>query len=188
MSYIKNITAKGIDGKPFAFKNYPSERLYIDSIYSRLSLIENKVRRLIMDYIIYNAVPFNSKKAFSNILEKLNISEEKLRQILDSLVNKNAMAMDEDNNVNFIYPVSAFNTNHKVHLSDGRVFSAMCAVDAMGSSFTFKQDIKINSKCSECSEDIFIDIKNGQLASYSPELTHVLHVDLNKNQNWSGNC
>lgn len=188
MSYMKNITAKGTDGKPFTFKNYPSERLYIDSICSRLSLIENKVRRLIMDYIIYSAMPFNSKKASSTILEKLNISEETFRQILDSLVNKNAMAMDEDNNVNFIYPVSAFNTNHKVHLSDGRVFSAMCAVDAMGSSFTFNQDIKINSKCSECGEDIFIDIKNGQLASYSPELTHVLHVDLNKNQNWSGNC
>ncbi|MBW9158787.1 alkylmercury lyase family protein [Clostridium tagluense] len=188
MSYMKNTIVKYIDGNAFTFRNYPSERLYIDSIYSRLSLIENEVRRLIMDYIIYNAIPFNTKETSSIILEKLNISKEKFKQILDSLVSKNAMVMDEDNNVNFIYPVSAFNTNHKVHLSDGRVFSAMCAVDAMGSSFTFNQNIKINSKCSECGEDIFVEIKNGQLANYSPELTHVLHVDLNKNQNWSGNC
>lgn len=188
MSDNKNIIVKGIDGKPFIFKNYPSERLYIDSIYSRLSELENKVRRLIMDYIIDNAIPFNSKEASSIILEKINISEEEFKKILDSLVNKRAMVMDEDNNVNFIYPVSAFNTNHKVHLSDGRVFSAMCAVDAMGAAFTFKQDIKINSQCSECGEEIFVQIKNGQLVNYSPELIHVLHVDLNKNQNWSGNC
>lgn len=39
----------------------------------------------------------------------------------------------------------------------------MCAIDAMGSSFTFKQDIRVDSECSYCGEDVKLNIKKGKL-------------------------
>ena len=108
--------------------------------------------------------------------------------ILDSLLNENIIAADEEGNINFIYPVSAIKTNHKVRLADGREFNAMCAIDAMGTAFTFNQDVNIESKCSNCGEDIKVSIRNGKLHSYQPIDLHILHVDLNKNSDWSGEC
>lgn len=64
----------------------------------------------------------------------------------------------------------------------------MCAIDAMGTAFTFKQDVKIESICSNCGEKIYVEIKDGKLGEYQPRDMHILHVDLNKNKNWSGEC
>lgn len=171
-----------------SFKYYPVERLLIDSIDSRLNLTEKKIRRILINNVIKKGKPFNVDQISLSQLKDLNIGFKQYKRNIDSLLEKNVMVIDQDHNVNFIYPVSALPTNHKVTLADGREFCAMCAVDGMGTAFTFKQDISIKSKCSECGEEISVEIKNGKIAKSSPKEIHVLHVDLNKNQNWSGSC
>ncbi|MSU03329.1 hypothetical protein FYJ83_17870 [Tissierella sp. DSM 105185] len=171
----------------FEYRYYTSEQLKIDSIDSKLSKDEKKIRRYLMNYTIDKGQAFKMFNT-SEIARDIKITYEEANKILDSLTQKNGLVVDDEGNVNFIYPVSAIPTNHRVRLQDGREFTAMCAIDAIGSAFTFKQDVDIESKCSQCGSDIKVSIKNGELYSYEPSDLHILHVDLNKNLNWSGNC
>ena len=61
------------------------------------------------------------------------MDEQEYEEIIQCLIDKDGMVVDEEaKNVNFIYPVSSLETNHRVTLADGREFTAMCAIDAMG--------------------------------------------------------
>lgn len=170
------------------YRYYSNEQLEINSIDSKLSQEEKIIRRYLMNYVINNGQAF-SMNNISIIVDDIKImDEEKLVSILDSLLKKNVIVADEEGNINFIYPVSAMPTNHRIKLQDGREFTAMCAIDAIGTAFTFKQDVDIESKCSNCGSHIKVSVKNGELYSYEPKDLHILHVDLNKNANWSGSC
>lgn len=171
-----------------SYEYYFNEQLEIDSIDSRLSKQEKMVRSYIMNYVIDNGQAFNMGNLCKIADDIEGINKDEITVILDSLLNENIIAADEEGNINFIYPVSAIKTNHKVRLADGREFNAMCAIDAMGTAFTFNQDVNIESKCSNCGEDIKVSIRNGKLHSYQPIDLHILHVDLNKNSDWSGEC
>lgn len=169
------------------YRYYTNEQLEIESIDSKLSRVEKVIRRYLMNYVIDNGQAFNLKN-LSKIGEDLEMTSELVKDTLDSLIKKNGIVSDDDGNINFIYPVSALETNHRVRLEDGREFTAMCAIDAMGAAFTFKQDVDVISNCSNCGSDIKVSIRGGKLYSYEPKTLHALHVDLNKNINWSGNC
>ncbi|AHM57111.1 hypothetical protein EAL2_c18190 [Peptoclostridium acidaminophilum DSM 3953] len=170
------------------FKYHQAERLLIDSMDSRLEADERKVRMHIINSIIDSAAPYNYSVITADVQKKLGMSEVQVKTAIGRIIEKNAAVADEEENINFIYPVSGFPTNHQITLEDGRSFCAMCAVDGMGCAFTFKQNVKVHSKCSECGADIAVEIRDGQIVSLSPEAAHVLHVDLNGNQNWSGSC
>lgn len=163
------------------FRYYPVERLMIESIASRLTSAENDLRMWLMQYTINNGAPYNIKTDAAAELRDVPT-------LVHGLARKRAIVLDANGNVNFIYPVSALPTHHRVHLKDGRSFSAMCAIDALGAAFTFKQDIKVESRCSECGEPIHVEVKDGRIAHHYPDSTHVLHVDLNKADNWAGSC
>lgn len=169
------------------YRYYSSEQLEIESIDSRLTEEEKIIRRYLMNYVINNDQAFNISDLYKITEDVKMVDKKNIAQILENLLKKNA-AVVHDNNINFIYPVSAISTNHKVTLRDGRDFSAMCAIDAMGTSFTFKQDVEINSSCSHCGDSVKVSIKDNKLNIYEPNDLHILHVDLNKNANWSGNC
>lgn len=174
--------------KDFKFRYYPTEELLISRIDKKLNQYERKVRRYLMNYTINNGKAFNLCEITDEMSKDIGFEKEELKVLFDNLDNKSSIVVDENKNVNFIYPVSAIPTNHKVTLADGRSFSAMCAIDAMGTAFTFNQDVKIKSVCSNCGDSIYVEIKDGQLIEYTPEEMHILHVDLNKNKNWSGEC
>ena len=55
----------------------------------------------------------------------------------------------------------------------------------MGTAFTFEQNVEIESECSECGKRIFVRIEEGRLAEVVPPDLRVLHVDLNKFENWA---
>lgn len=169
------------------YRYYTNEQLEIDSIDSKLSREEKKIRRYLMNYVIDNGQALNISNS-SKIAKDSEMIDEEVDNVLDSLFEKNAIVADEEGYINFIYPVSAIPTNHKVRLADGREFSAMCAIDAMGTAFTFKQDADVESKCSNTGADIKVSIRGGKISRYEPSDLHILHVDLNKNANWSGNC
>lgn len=171
-----------------SFRFYSSEELIIDSIDSRLEDSEKAVRRFIMNNIINEREPYNLDSKLEEASLECELQMDRTRRIYESLVAKQVIVPDEDENVNFVYPVSALETNHRVSLKDGRSFTAMCAIDSIGSHFTFKQDVEINSICSNRGEKIHISLKDGEILDYSPRDLHILHVDLNKNDDWSGDC
>ena len=98
------------------------------------------------------------------------------------------MAVAKEKNVNFIYPVSSLETNHRVTLADGREFTAMCAIDAMGAAFTFHQDTEVHSVCAMCEEPVYVKIVDGKVADYAPKTLHALTFPLGELANWAGSC
>jgi hypothetical protein len=165
------------------FRHYPAERLRIASIASRLDPVEARLREAILAGMVARQRPLSVVD-----LQGSGFSVGEIEAALQALVAKRAIVRDEGGNISFAYPVSALPTGHRVTLADGRSFHAMCAVDALGSAFTFRQDVSIDSRCSQCRQPVAVDIRDGRLAAFSPPELHVLHVDLNRSDNWSGSC
>lgn len=178
---IENETKIGI------FQNQ-SAHLSITNLDSRLNDEEKALRHILMKRLIDNQCPISWKDTKENkdIIDKMSCID--IQKAIKGLCDKNVVEMDEEELIKFIYPVSGVSTPHQVTLSDDSKFHAMCAIDAMGTAFTFKKDVTIESKCSSCGDDIKVEIKNGKLINYEPETLHVIHVDLEENDNWSGTC
>lgn len=170
--------------KDIKFKNYPAERLIIKSISSRLTGEERLLRLHLLDRIIEKGGPVSIS---SLILSAVPLQIE-TDSLIHSMVDKRVIVADEAGNISFAYPVSALATNHRVTLKDRRGFYAMCAVDAMGAAFTFKQDIGVDSICADCGQKISVVIIDEKIVNLHPESTHVMHVDLNNADNWAGSC
>lgn len=64
----------------------------------------------------------------------------------------------------------------------------MCAIDAMGTSFTFGQDVEIQDQCAMTGEAIRLRIQDGKITEQSSDQIHVIHVDLKAFDNWSASC
>lgn len=109
------------------------------------------------------------------------------KELYNTLKEKEIITMIGDE-VAFLYPVSALETNHRVRLNDGREFFSMCAIDALGAYSLFHQDVEINSICSNSANKIYVKIKDNEIVEHYPDNIHVLHVDLNKNKNWASTC
>lgn len=166
------------------FKNYPSERLRMPSIFSRLTPAERNLRALIMEWIVASDSPV-TRRFPRSAPEFLNPDVD---VTVESLVVKRAIVVNANGEIVCAYPVSALPTNHRVTSSEGSSFFAMCAVDALGAAFTFGQDVMIDSCCSHCRAPVHVVIQNGRLAEFTPPDLHVLHVDLKKSENWAGSC
>lgn len=164
------------------FENYSEEDIYIDSIYSTLNNKQNDIRFKILNFIIDNSRKFDIEND-----QLKGYSKSELIEVVNQLKEEKRLVLN-DNKVEYIYPVSSNANMHKVTMSDDRSFHPMCAVDGMGAAFTFKQDIKLTSKCAYCSDDVEVEIKDGKLEFYSHDDLHVLHVDLNSSKDWAGSC
>lgn len=147
---------------------------------------DNILRKAIMNFVIDNKRPFHIEKDLGLLEVDLNI--ESINKSLENLKENNGFVLNDNNEAIFVYPVSALPTNHLVTLEDGRKFNAMCAIDAMGTAFTFNQNIEVKSKCSNTNREISVEIVDGEIKNYSPSDLHVLHVDLNKYTDWGKNC
>ena len=169
------------------FKHYPAERLKTASVHSRLKPEEKQVRFALMGFTIDRKRPYNYK--LDDPKELLtSMAPCQVTSCIEQMIAKHAIVAGSNGDINFMYPVSALPTGHKVTLADGRTFSAMCAVDAMGTAFTFNQDVVVNSACCVTKTPIEVVIKGGKLDHVTPAAAHVLHVDLTNNLDWSGSC
>jgi hypothetical protein len=162
------------------FENYPAERLAIDPLVSRLTPEERECRKRLIDYVIRHQQPFNIHGRVPAKLEGLVVEE-----VVAALISKRVVAAADNGDINFMYPVSVVPTPHLVHLPDGRQLFAMCAVDALGTTFTLGQDVQVYSKCIECGTPVSVAVRQGRIAAVDPQETRVLHVDLNKFENWA---
>ncbi|MCC0684907.1 hypothetical protein KGF42_12525 [Clostridioides sp. ZZV15-6383] len=155
--------------------------------YNSLDNTQQKIRISIMDMIIDKGSSIKLQEATEYISKKLKTEKQYMKNTLQYFIDKNIMVVDGDS-INFIYPVSALPTNHKVTLRDNRSFSAMCAIDAIGTSCTFNQDVRINSICSATGKEIEIVIKNEKIEYVNNPNLRVLHINLDKHSNWAASC
>ena len=159
------------------------------NIQDKFNDIQNEIRLAIMEFIINEARPFNINTDGFQALDNIKLSNiDDFSGIIEVLTAKDGLVADEEKNINFIYPVSALGTNHKVTLADGRQFFAMCAIDAIGATFTFHQDTEIHSACSVCEQEVYVKMKNGKAVEYYPENLHALTFKLEELANWAGSC
>lgn len=156
--------------------------------YKSLEKIEKDIRLEIMNTIIEKQSVVNIEEIIKILSESKNIEKPYLKEILNKFIENNIMVVDDNRDINFIYPVSAYPTMHKVKLQDGREINAMCAIDALGVGCTFNQDIEINSMCCVTGDKIKINIKDNKIDYINNQDLRVLHIDLEKYENWAASC
>lgn len=155
----------------------------LDRLSARLAGSEGELRLALMESMITRGGPLD--EAELGTLPEL--ARFDLVRDYPALSEKQLL-VSAQGQIRVVYPVSALPTRHRVYLADGRSFHAMCAIDALGSAFTFRQDIAIRSRCSHCETPIRMEVFDGRLAGMEPDGVHVLHVDLSRYGDWSGSC
>lgn len=158
------------------------------NVHKKFTERQNELRLYIIQFTVNHKRPFHLENDKEEAMEVLNMSSGEYEEITACLLDKDGMAADEEKNVNFIYPVSALETGHQVTLEDGRTFSAMCAIDAIGAAFTFHQDTEVHSACAVCGEPVTVKIQDGKVAEYEPKGLHALTFPLGELENWAGSC
>lgn len=142
-----------------------------------LSKEEKIARLLVLEKMATLARPLN--------LYEASLSHEMIRV----LVKKDKIVLNnEGDKISFCYPVSGEQTSHVVELDDGRVFHSMCAIDALGASFTFGSNLTINSNCSVSGKEIKIRIENGTIVNKNADDIYAIHMNLNDSDNWAASC
>jgi hypothetical protein len=168
-----------------AQQNHTIAHLHIQSMVSRLDEDERILRLALQDCILSTGRPVHIGEAIPFLDAQMDAA--RAAEILQSLISKQIVAEEPGGGVAFAYPVSALPTDHEVSLGDGRRLYAMCAVDALGCAFNFRQDISIVSKCHACGKAVRIRVERNAITSAEPQTTHVLHVDLKKRNKWAEN-
>ena len=158
------------------------------NVHKKFTARQNEVRLFIMDFIVTEERPFNLESDKACVLDALSMTEQEFEEIVKVLLEKDGMVISDTRDVNFIYPVSALPTNHHVTLADGRSFTAMCAIDAMGAAFTFHQDTEVHSVTAVSGEPVYVKIVDGEVVDYSPKNLHALTFPLGQLSNWAGSC
>ena len=96
---------------------------------------------------------------------------------VDELIAGNYLGLDENGEIGYLYPVSAYPTGHRVRLSDGREFDTMCAIDSLGCATTFGMDAEIFSFCKDTEASVKIEVRNGIMEKVLPEGMYVSYYD-----------
>jgi hypothetical protein len=121
---------------------------------------EERVRRLILEHF--------RKVGRAPTRDELGTGLGDIDQILETLDSRDIIYL-KDGEVSGAYPFSNTPTDFQVTFSDGQTTFAMCAIDALGIPFMFGEDVKIDSACAYCGEDIEIVVGNGEVMHSEPE-------------------
>lgn len=110
--------------------------------------------------------------------------------IINNLIDKNILKLNDNKQIIALYPVSGLKTNKKVIFSDGKYSYAMCALDALGFHYAFNEDIRIESECAYSGDKIILEVKTGRvnILSDNKDSIYVLCADLDNMTNWSCCC
>lgn len=148
----------------------------VKSVEDGLTKAEREARLKILNAMIDAGGP----------LDISTLSEE-LQGFIEPLTTKSKIVID-DGRILFAYPISGLETAHNIKLADGRTFWSMCAIDSLGSTFTFHQDVEIDSICSQTGEKVHLVISNGRIIEHYPEEIHAIHVNLEEHAEWASSC
>lgn len=154
------------------------------NIHKMLSSHERKLRSILLNKILQS----NGSVPLSEIRSQADKAAIDVSPTLASLKDKGLIALQDDGSVTGLYPFSAVPTRHKVQLKDGRSFFAMCAIDSLGIAYELEEDTVISSSCSQCNDDISIELKNGEIFLFEPATSRALHVALGDYKDWANTC
>lgn len=94
---------------------------------------------------------------------------EEINRICRKLAEKDLIIWEEaEQCVQGAYPFSGLPTAHSVHLKDGPVTFALCAVDALGMPVMLGQGAHIVSRCAHCDTGIEVTVAPEELEQYRP--------------------
>lgn len=94
-----------------------------------------------------------------------NISNEEATEYYQELHNRHAFFLDlETLTVRMANPFSGIPTDFKVH-ADGKTYFANCAWDMLGIPAALHTDAVIEAVCTESSEPVQLEVKNGQITN-----------------------
>ena len=151
------------------------------SIHSRLSADETTLRAALLECLVDAGAPV----AFGKAGAALGWPPERTAAAAAGIEGKKMVVLDADGRVKFAYPVSTVATSHKVTLADGRMFYAMCAIDALGCCFTFGQPVTVESACQACGEPLHVQVNGVNEIVAEPPGAYAVHVDLDKYEDWA---
>lgn len=116
----------------------------------------------------------------------VSLDEFEEKEEILAIAKKNYLII-EDNKIVFCYPIAGKPTMHNITMGD-KNFHSVCAIDSMGTNFLFREDVRIDSKCAQTGEEVFLEISEGRIVKKHPENLCAIHVDLSKSENWAGEC
>jgi mercuric ion transport protein len=104
------------------------------------------------------------------IAEHFYIAVPEVEQSLARLHAVDLLYLDPSTHeVRVAYPFSTVPTNHLVRfIGERRTLYAQCAVDALGISFLFQQDVSIRSVCEYCGTPLFMEVRDGAIMQQHP--------------------
>jgi len=156
----------------------------VPNLAARLTKAEQAFRKTLLDLLIQVGRPV----AEAELATGSGWSTEECGGLVSTLAAKGLLVKNVAGEIAFVYPVSALPTRHRVTLADGRAFSAMCAIDALGCAFEFARDAAVTSSCSHCQRPLSVRLAGGRVAHADPPTIQVLHVDLDQYGDWAANC
>ncbi len=166
------------------FANYPEERLRIASVHSRCTAEQKPLRLAILDAMVERGGPVRPEEVAASVA----MEPDRAARLTAQMAAAHVVVLGPEGEVRFAYPVSGAETVHRVTLADGRTFSAMCVIDAMGCAYTFGCDVDVVSRCHHCGAEVRIAVRSGEVAEVVPEDARVVHVDLSQADNWAASC
>lgn len=104
------------------------------------------------------------------IAERANLSEDRVRALLRKLQLRDLVGLEPGTDtIRYAYPFTQAETGHLVWLK-GKVFYALCAIDALGVGAMYSADATVQSTCRVCSEMIRVETSDEgrSLLSVSP--------------------
>lgn len=103
----------------------------------------------------------------SELVARLETSEEVLRTRLATLAAADYLSLDESGQVSCLYPFSPTPTSHVV-IIDEQPRYAMCSIDALGIPAMLGQELGIEGQCAVCNAPITLQIAPGKVVSATP--------------------
>ena len=92
------------------------------NVHQKFTERENQLRLYVIQFTIDRQRAFHLERDEEEAVCALQMSHEEYETIIERLIERDGMVVDEEKNVNFIYPISALETSHRVVLEDGRQF------------------------------------------------------------------
>lgn len=129
-----------------------------------LSRQEDEVRRLVLKkYPELGRAPRTSE-----IAGDLGVREETVTGLLRSLDKKDVLYLGPSGEIGGAYPFRDQSHYEVVLGGGGKKVNAMCAVDALGIPFMFKENATIKSSCTYCGAEVEVRVENGEVTGHHP--------------------
>ena len=104
--------------------------------------------------------------------EELGVDPEEGKELLRSLHDAHALVLERDTTeIRMLNPFSAVETPHRV-VAGGRSWFANCAWDALGIPGALHTDGTVGSECSDCGEQLELEVRDGRLVRGAELLVH----------------